>query len=79
MAILELGITAALSAAGTNWLDLAPRPKGGQGGLGGGQPPQERGVPGGRPPGLTLPPDQRDETDDAHGHRIYVNPWAADE
>ena len=79
VAILELGITAALSAAGTNWLILRRGPKGAREVWGGGQPPQERGVPGGRPPGLTLPPGQRDETDDAHGHRIYVNPWAADE
>jgi len=31
------------------------------------------------PPDPLLPPGQRDEGDDAHGHRIYVNPWAADE
>jgi hypothetical protein len=31
------------------------------------------------PPDPLLPAGQRDETDDAHGHRIYVNPWAADE
>ena len=71
MAILELGITAALSAAAANWLilrraqkrfrDAAPA---------GPQPP---------PSDPLLPPGQRDETDDAHGHRIYVNPWAADE
>ena len=73
VAILELGITAALSAAGANWLILAS--KGGPGGWG---PPRERGAPGGRPPGLTLPPGQRDEGDDAHGHRIYVNPWGTD-
>ena len=76
VAILELGITAALSAAGANWLILRPR---GRGGLGGKGSPQDRGAPGGRPPGLTLPPDQRDEGDDARGHRIYVNPWAANE
>jgi hypothetical protein len=73
VAILELGITAALSAAGANWLILRRAPRGV---WGGGQPPQERGVPGGRPPGSALPRGQRDETDDAHGHRIYVNPWA---
>jgi hypothetical protein len=69
VAILELGITAALSAAGANWLILRPR---GRGGLGGKGSPQDRGAPGGRPPG----PKLCDETDDAHGHRIYVNPWA---
>jgi hypothetical protein len=67
VAILELGITAALSAAAANWLILrraqsrlreaAPEP----------------------PPDPLLPPGQRDEADDADGHRIYVNPWAADE
>jgi Family of unknown function (DUF6350) len=72
VAILELGITAALSAAGANWLILRRAPRG----VRGDGSPQDRGVPGGRPPGPALPPGQRDETDDAHGHRIYVNPWA---
>jgi hypothetical protein len=73
VAILELGVTAALSAAAANWLILRPR------GVRGDGSPRDRGAPGGRPPGPALPPGQRDETDDAHGHRIYVNPWAADE
>jgi len=76
VAILELGTTAALSAAGANWLILRPR---GRGGLGGKGSPQDRGAPGGRPPGLTLPPGQRDEGEDASGHRIYINPWAAED
>ena len=71
VAILELGITAALSAAGANWLIL--RRAQGPGGPGRAAPPGP-GAP--RP---LLPPGQRDEADDAHGHRIYVNPWAADE
>jgi hypothetical protein len=79
VAILELGITAALSAAAANWLILRPRGRGARGVWGDGQSPQERGVPGGRPHGPALPPGQRDETDDADGHRIYVNPWGADE
>jgi hypothetical protein len=71
VAILELGITAALSAAAANWLILrraqnrvretAPI---------GPQPP---------PPPSLLPYGQRDEEDDASGHRIYLNPWATDE
>ncbi len=77
VAILELGITAALSAAGANWLIL--RPRGVPRGVWGDGSPQDRGVPGGRPPGSAPPPGQRDEGADPHGHRIYVNPWAADE
>ena len=78
VAILELGITAALSAAAANWLIL--RRAQGPGGSGGtGSPPKSGGFRGVRfAPGLTLPPGQRDEGDDAHGHRIYVNPWGTD-
>ena len=69
VAILELGITAALSAAGANWLILRRAQKRFRGAAPAGpQPP---------PPGPLLPYGQRDEADDAHGHRIYVNPWAA--
>jgi hypothetical protein len=70
VAILELGITAALSAAGANWLILRRA-----------QSRLREAAPVGPqpPPDPLLPPGQRDETDDAHGHRIYVNPWAADE
>ena len=82
VAILEIGITAALAAAATNWLILrrASPPQGGRGGMGGTVFPHERGVPGGRPrgPAQHLPPGQHDETDDAGGHRIYLNPWAAE-
>jgi hypothetical protein len=46
------------------------------------EPPHTRGVPGGRPPGLAHlrgpGPALIDESDDADGHRIYFNPWAAD-
>jgi Family of unknown function (DUF6350) len=79
VAILEVGVTAALAAAATNWLILRPRPtdpsrpvRVGPGGYGGVEPHHDRGVPGGRPPGLA----QHDESDDAGGHRIYLNPWA---
>ncbi|MGH3174215.1 MAG: cell division protein PerM, partial [Streptosporangiaceae bacterium] len=70
VAILELGITAALSAAGANWLILRRA----QSRLRGAAPADPQ-----PPPDPLLPPGQRDEGDDAHGHRIYVNPWAADE
>jgi hypothetical protein len=69
VAILELGITAALSAAGANWLILRRAQK----------RFRETAPVGPQPPDPLLPPGQRDETDDAHGHRIYVNPWAAEE
>ena len=70
MAILELGITAALSAAAANWLILRRAQSRLREANPVGPPP---------PPDPLLPPGQRDETDDADGHRIYVNPWAADE
>ena len=77
VAILEIGVTAALSAAATNWLILrrprATRPdRAGPGGYGEMESPHDRGVLRGvAPPGQHL-------TDDAGGHRIYMNPWAAD-
>jgi len=70
VAILELGITAALSAAAANWLILRRAQSRLREATPVGPPP---------PPDPLLPPGQRDETDDADGHRIYVNPWAADE
>ena len=50
-------------------------------------PPRAEEIPRVRPgpsrtpqldPGPVLPPGQHDEADDASGHRIYLNPWAAD-
>jgi len=73
VAILEVGITAALSAAAANWLILrrsARRRTAAQ------PAPAEPAVPtaaAGAPAGVV------DETDDAGGHRIYVNPWACDD
>jgi hypothetical protein len=74
VAILEIGITAALSAAAANWLILrrtSPR-RGAEGVRGERLPPVIGGFRGVAPPG------QHDETDDAGGHRIYLNPWAAE-
>ena len=69
VAILEIGVTAALTAAAANWLILrrttkrrAPAPSG-------------HAAQAGAPAGPALV----DETDDAGGHRIYFDPWAADE
>ena len=73
VAILEVGITAALSAAAANWLILrrsARRRTAGQ------PAPSEPAVPSaaaGAPAGVV------DETDDAGGHRIYLDPWASDD
>jgi hypothetical protein len=72
VAILEIGVTAALSAAAANWIILRRATPGGHGGT---EAPHIRGVPGGRPPGPTLV----DESDNADGHRIYLDPWAAAE
>jgi hypothetical protein len=81
VAVLELGITAALSAAAANWLILhraqkryreaaeaqAVKPD---------LDPQAHKSP--EVPEAPVPPGQYDEDDDASGHRIYLNPWAAD-
>ena len=80
VAILEIGVTAALSAAATNWLILRRArtsrpvragPAGAEGVWGERFPPGIGGFRGVVPPGQHL-------TDDADGHRIYMNPWAAD-
>ena len=71
MAILEIGITAALSAAAANWLILRRAQKRyRESAQAVTEPPPD--------PGPLLPPGQHDEADDASGHRIYLNPWAAD-
>jgi hypothetical protein len=71
VAVLEIGITAALAAAAANWLILRRA-----------QQRYRESAPAVTEqhldPGLLLPPGQRDEADDASGHRIYLNPWAAD-
>jgi hypothetical protein len=74
VAILEVGITAALAAAAANWLMLrreSPRTV---------VAPLERHseyLPSGQHR-EHLPWGQRDESDDAGGHRIYFDPWAGD-
>jgi Family of unknown function (DUF6350) len=96
VAILEIGVTAALTAAAANWLILrraaqARAVRGAESppsavwgdpspprGVWGGGSPQDRGGLGGSSP-RPIPPGVVDETDNAGGHRIYVNPWAAHE
>jgi len=84
VAILEIGITAALAAAAANWLILrrasrrtsksSSTPPGPDSG-----PGSDPGL-GSRPwPGLAktgVLTGVVDESDDADGHRIYFNPWA---
>jgi len=71
VAMLEIGVTAALTAAAATWLMF------------------RRASPASRSEETRRPPEQVpaegirvgviDETDDADGHRIYVNPWAHEE
>ena len=70
VAMLEIGVTAALTAAVTNWLMFrrkVPRSR----------PAEETE----RPPPRAEPirVGVIDETDDDGGHRIYMNPWAYEE
>jgi Family of unknown function (DUF6350) len=109
VAILEIGVTAALAAAAANWLILRRATRRSKGKPAASAEPEgpekpaepeesaesgesaepeayatvapsrDQAVPGGlgvRPAGAT-PPGVVDETDDADGHRIYLDPWAA--
>ena len=62
VAMLEIGVTAALTAAVTNWLMF--RRAQGRGFGGPGRPPKAGGIPGGRPPGTSrADPGRRDRRD----------------
>ena len=81
VAILEIGVTAAVAAAVANWLILRRARGSRPARVGPGQAEgawEERLSPwiGGF---RGVAPDQHDETDDAAGHRIYLNPWAAED
>jgi hypothetical protein len=73
VAVLEIGVTAALTAAAANWLILRRAAKRAR--------THDRSAPPGRDfPGPALAtPGVVDETDTAGGHRIYFNPWAGHE
>jgi hypothetical protein len=86
VAVLEVGVTAALVAGATNWLIIrhhirklgAAHADGPGAAVVGG--PRER-LSGPQPARVSapLPALIVDETDDAGGHRIHVNPWAEEE
>jgi len=71
VAILAIGVTAALAAAATNWLILRRATRKAKD-----QPASAlRRAAGGAGTAAGVV----DETDDAGGHRIYLDPWAADD
>jgi hypothetical protein len=84
VAVLEIGVTAAVVAGAANWLIIrhhirrldAQTPDSGNVRMSG---PQAR-VSGPLPARVSAPQAALivDETDDAGGHRIHVNPWADD-
>jgi len=72
VAVLEIGVTAALTAAAANWLILHRAGRRRSADLRAPDPDDEDTGP------IPIPvlPGVVDETDDADGHRIYLNPWA---
>ena len=73
VAVLEIGVTAALTAAAANWLILrrAGRRRSAVQPVPGDDDDEDTG-----PIPVVVLPGVVDETDDADGHRIYLNPWA---
>jgi hypothetical protein len=73
VAILEIGVTAALTAGAANWLILrrAARRKA--------ENRPATAPTATAPSAAAVTPGVIDETDDAGGHRIYMDPWAADD
>jgi Family of unknown function (DUF6350) len=74
VAILEMGVTSAVTAGAANWWILRRNP---EAGFHFGEffaAARPVAAPSREPSGPTL----IDETDDAGGHRIYVDPWAQD-
>jgi hypothetical protein len=86
VAVLEVGVTAALVAGAANWLiirhhirRLNPRPADGHESIGVSGPQPRLADPQPARAGAPLPALIVDENDDAGGHRIHVNPWAQDQ
>jgi len=71
VAVLEIGVTAALTAAAATWLMFRKVPRS--------RPAEETHRPPQPAPAEGIRVGVIDETDDADGHRIYVNPWAYEE
>ncbi len=73
VAMLQIGVTAALTAAAANWLmfrrTMPRRPRS--------QPAEEAEQAPEPAPSPGIPVGMIDESDDAGGHRIYLNPWAS--
>lgn len=80
VAILEMGVTGAVTAGAANWLMLRRTGAGlPPAGAGAGEDAVDEEDPGDyHVAGPAVPADQTDETDDAGGHRIYLDPWAGD-
>jgi hypothetical protein len=74
VAVLEIGVTAALTAGATNWVILRRTVRRRAVGL---PIPDDADDQDTVPIPVVVMPGVVDETDDADGHRIYLNPWAA--
>jgi hypothetical protein len=92
VAVIEIGVIAAIAAGAANWLILrratraftaqaTPATESPAGALVTPAAEDEPALaePGEDEPGWPRTPAVVDETDDADGHRIYVNPWATDD
>jgi hypothetical protein len=76
LGVLEIGITAALAGASANWLILRRATRRRLGSLP--APTEGAASEPAVAPAAVAPAGTIDETDDADGHRIYLNPWAGD-
>ncbi|MGH3260082.1 MAG: cell division protein PerM [Streptosporangiaceae bacterium] len=73
VAVLEIGVTAALTAAAANWVILRRAGRRRSAGL---PVPDDEDDADTGPIPIPVLPGVVDESDDADGHRIYLNPWA---
>lgn len=80
VAVIEIGVIAAIAAGAANWLILhrATRRSGNAAPAEAVTDPADPADDSAAPLAEALARVTTDETDDADGHRIYVNPWAND-